>query len=55
MDFAAKYISVEDYDNLKPEQATKEKRKVIGNDAFAVAEAVHILIQKIQEASNRLK
>jgi hypothetical protein len=55
MDFTAKYISVEEYDNLKPEQSAKETRKVIGNDAYAVAEAVHCLIQQLKELGNRIR
>ena len=50
MEFKDKYIAVEEWDLLKAEAQAKEKRKVIGNDAYAIGDAINDLILKIEHA-----
>ena len=51
MNFKEKYISVDEWDNQKPEEQAKEKRKPIGNDAYAIGDIIQDLINKIEQAA----
>jgi hypothetical protein len=54
MGFKEKYLSVDEWDNQKPDEQAKEKRKPIGNDAFAIGDVIDDLIKMIERARNSL-
>ena len=50
MGLTDKYLDVETFDKLKAEDQEKEKRKIISNDAYAIADLINDLIIKLEHA-----
>jgi hypothetical protein len=51
MEFKDKYIS--EADNM--ELGNKDKKKIIGNDAYCIGEMIEVLVNKIEQARLSLR